>query len=483
MAVAVAAALAAPVAAFAQASNVQIYGVLDMSVHQQMMKSGNANTVLGTTGNSAHAYGAQNKNEVYSQSSRLGFKGTEDLGNGLKAWFQVESGVGMDGRYNPNVGMGNTFGGRNSALGLEGGFGNVFVGHWDTPYKAQLTSTMVPLGNGFLQHNGMLLGGGSDSTGTVPNIGTDCLGATASGNIANPATASNALCAQMEGNATSFHRRMSNVMQYWSPVIGGFQGKAAYVASSQAVDQTSSAVPTTAKTNRPGLISLSGNYNAGPLALGVAYERHQGFRATGNSTAASATATFATNADAIDTGTLLTSSYDFGMVKLSLNWERLRYGDTAPVNYAVANVPGNVVLGSNDFTRDGWFFGAAAPIGNGKALFGYSKTAGAKSCGSLGRGAGPNVTAGTAGTTDPLALNGTFACGSDTGATAWSIGYEYSLSKRTSVYTAYMNVDNNSLASFTPVVSKNNIAGQALAGASLAGQDQSYLNVGMKHAF
>ena len=468
MAVAVASALAAPVAAFAQTSNVQIYGVFDMSVEQLNFKS---STAIATNKNAADAVGAQNHNDIYSQSSRIGFKGTEDLGNGLKAWFQSENGNNVDGRQSVNTG---SWAGRNSALGLEGGFGNVFMGIWDTPYKAALVSTMSPYGNGYLGHNGMLLGGGADSTGTVPNLGTDCVGVVSSGNISNATT----VCNQLEGNSTSFHRRMSNVIQYWSPTIAGFQGKVAYVGSGNAVDSTTSAA-TASRTNRPGLWSMSLGYAAGPLALGLAHERHRGFRATGSAAAQSASATITNSNDATDTGTLLTGSYDFGVVKAQLNYERLKYASTDPSLYNTGANP-SPILGDNGFTRNAWFLGLSAPIGNGKVLGGYSKTNGNQSCGSLGRSsAGVNVVAGTAGASVATDV-GSYFCGSDTGATAWTLGYEYSLSKRTGVYVTYMNVDNKAQANFLPVVGKN-VTNGGTVGAT--GQDLTAFNLGMKHSF
>lgn len=60
-----------------------------------------------------------------TSSSRWGVRGSEDLGNGLKAHFQLEGGI------NPDVGSSTQSGrvfGRTSTLGLEGGFGSLIVG-------------------------------------------------------------------------------------------------------------------------------------------------------------------------------------------------------------------------------------------------------------------------------------------------------------------------------------------------------------------
>jgi len=64
---------------------------------------------------------------VFDEASRLGVKGEEDLGNGLKALFKMEATVDMD---NGNISMN-----RDQYVGLGGGWGNVLVGHFNTAYK------------------------------------------------------------------------------------------------------------------------------------------------------------------------------------------------------------------------------------------------------------------------------------------------------------------------------------------------------------
>src|SRR3990172_10403049 len=86
MAVAVAGALAAPAAVLAQASNVQIYGKLNLGLDN-----------YSATGSTAGAAGDfKSRYRVYDSSSRLGFRGTENLGGGLNAGFLMESGVAVD---------------------------------------------------------------------------------------------------------------------------------------------------------------------------------------------------------------------------------------------------------------------------------------------------------------------------------------------------------------------------------------------------
>ena len=66
--------------------------------------------------------------------SLIGFKGTEDLGNGLKAIWQVEQGLNIDGTTGSASGnnYNNTFATRDSFVGLEGAFGKVRLGRLST---------------------------------------------------------------------------------------------------------------------------------------------------------------------------------------------------------------------------------------------------------------------------------------------------------------------------------------------------------------
>src|SRR3989304_10419481 len=108
IAVAVAGALGAPALALAQASTVQIYGkaVFEYGYVNQGTGKPNVDMLQGPGGQA------------------IGLKGTEALGGGLSVWYQCESsadirGDGADGLCT-----------RNSALGMKGGFGSIYVGKW-----------------------------------------------------------------------------------------------------------------------------------------------------------------------------------------------------------------------------------------------------------------------------------------------------------------------------------------------------------------
>lgn len=92
-------------AATAQAqSNVVVYGVVDLGLAK-------------TSGSSIV--------ERENQASRIGFKGTEDLGNGLKAIFNLESEFKADTGAQATA---NTLFDRQAWVGLTGNFGTVYLG-------------------------------------------------------------------------------------------------------------------------------------------------------------------------------------------------------------------------------------------------------------------------------------------------------------------------------------------------------------------
>lgn len=89
---------------------------------------GKAHVSIDSADNGASGAAAKDSLYMSSNSSRLGVKGAEDLGGGLKAVFQYETTFDV-------VDGGSISGNRNSYVGLNGGFGTVVAGRHDTPYK------------------------------------------------------------------------------------------------------------------------------------------------------------------------------------------------------------------------------------------------------------------------------------------------------------------------------------------------------------
>lgn len=121
LALAVATAFVAPVAAQADTGNVTIYGKLHYSLDYGKAD----NTDASPTPDDSNL-------SVSSNSSRIGFKGTEDLGNGLKLGWQIENLVAMD----EAAGGGNGWGARDSYVTLGGSWGTYLVGKVDATYKS-----------------------------------------------------------------------------------------------------------------------------------------------------------------------------------------------------------------------------------------------------------------------------------------------------------------------------------------------------------
>jgi len=115
------AALVAATGSFAQ-SSVTLYGVVDASLE----------TVKGT----------KSLTRVSSDnlaSSRLGFKGVEDLGGGLKANFVLESSVGVDtGEANST-----RFFSRAAWVGVSSGYGDLRIGRQDSSIGALAGNTAI----------------------------------------------------------------------------------------------------------------------------------------------------------------------------------------------------------------------------------------------------------------------------------------------------------------------------------------------------
>ena len=168
IALAVAGAFVAPAAMAQTANPVTLYGQVNVTLESVEVKGGSSPLPRRT--------------RVEDQSSRLGVRGTEDLGGGLKAFFQLETAFRPDSNNT-------TFAARNSAVGLQGGWGSVLIGRWDMPFKSAAIA-IDPWGD-------ITIAG---LTGVMSDGG-------------------------------NFDRRDQNVMQYWSPTFGGFAFRLAGTAN------------------------------------------------------------------------------------------------------------------------------------------------------------------------------------------------------------------------------------------------------------
>ena len=188
IALAVTSVFAAP--AFAQApGGVTLYGRANLGL----------DTFAATGSTAGAAYDFKSRSRVFDSGSRLGVRGVEDLGGGLRAIFQIESGVNMDtgtaqGQGNQANTSSGFLGSRPSWVGLEGGFGRLTFGRQD-----------VWWGNGTINQ-------------TAANyINTD-----------------NPFLTGAVGRVNAGVARQSNVIQYTIPTFGGFSTTLSYQPNSEA---------------------------------------------------------------------------------------------------------------------------------------------------------------------------------------------------------------------------------------------------------
>ncbi|WP_426172969.1 porin [Massilia sp. TWR1-2-2] len=282
VAIAVAASLCAPLAAQAQ-SHVTVYGKLyPQLVHADI--SGATGTGAAVSRLSATPVGGADytTNTMDSPNSRLGFRGSEDLGSGLKAIFQLEMGFGVDTGLNTSS---TALFSRDTWVGLQGGFGTVRLGSMDTVYK-NLGDTLSFLG---------ISSGNFISTSNIlskPGIGSS--------------------------SAASFHLRRANSIIYESPEFGGAQFLFDYSLGEVAND-----------FSRGAVISTGVKYEAGPLYAAIAYERHNDL--FGGSKNVPSALRNDTNllANSRDSAVRATVQYKFGkQTRAEVNVAQLKYEET-----------------------------------------------------------------------------------------------------------------------------------------------------------
>ncbi len=340
----IALALLTAVAGAAQAqSTVTVYGVLDMALQNES--------------NGAGTKGAGNVTSLDSgvqSGSRLGFKGSEDLGGGLKANFKLEMGVNADTGASAQGGL--AFG-RAAWVGLSGDFGAIQMGRQNKP-MFNAVDTIDPF-----------------STGIVGGTAGQSTSATGFGNLffaTNP--------------------RSTNTFNYTTNDLSGFTGSVAYTFGAVAGDISK---------NRG--IGVSGQYAGGPLVAVVAYHNEND-----------------ANAQAIK-HLFVGATYDFNVVKAALAY-------------------GKVTSDNNSVDNKLWLLGATVPVSKEGAIIGtYARVT--------------NNLVSTAGNSNQFAL-----------------GYTYSLSKRTNLYTSFERLSNDA----------NTNAGGLASG---NGVTERLVNVGIRHMF
>jgi predicted porin len=179
--------------------SVAFYGVMDVGV--SVDQGGVAGTSTRVTSGMA-------------TQSRWGFRGVEELGRDMSAFFVLEGGIHAD---NGTSTQNNTLFGRTSIVGLRTRLGSVSLGLQDTPLFTTLNVVVDPLRNGVVRSNNLM-----------PSTGF----------------------------------RASNSVLYRSPDVNGFSGDLMYVAGEVAGDSAAGRA-----------FGGSFGYSRGPLAARIAYHR------------------------------------------------------------------------------------------------------------------------------------------------------------------------------------------------------------------
>ena len=375
-----AAALLAGFAGAASAqSSVTLYGIVDIGLQYQSISVENASPEIKSS-----RFGMTNGTQ---SGSRWGLRGTEDLGNGLRAVFVLESGFDS---ANGNSAQGSRLFGRQSTLGLASNkWGQVDFGR-QTNMASKYFAAVDPFGAGFAQAN-------AGSTFTSANT-----------------------------------VRYSNMVLYQTPSISGFNAGVGYsfdTAMTGAYLQNTGTINKAENTDYPSMnnmraITLGLNYSNGPLYLMASYDQAFGPNNLPKGAPASKPKAW-----------LAGGTYDFKVVKLALAYGQQRGGTYAPqsifgynqgyidvngvaVDYSGAGNSSSGIIFDSNIGNNNYLVGLTAPIGGAQKVFASWQMA------------------------QPNGSLRDLYNGNANNMNTYSLGYTYDFSKRTNMY-AYVSYVSN----------------------------------------
>jgi predicted porin len=376
-------------------------------------------TAAGTMGASqtpvASGVNAPARFAIDPGTSAIGFRGGVDLIKNLAVVWQIESGVPVEGAP-----VANTIASRNSELGITGSWGTLFFGNWDTPYKWNSNQIVSPIRAGFIaDFNGILHG---------PGFGV------------NPVTTQPGRAAALSDAA--FYRRVGNTVQYWSPIMSGFNFRLSYGANEGRTARAGNTAPI-----NPSIFSANLAYDTGPVRLRYAYELHKDYFGM---TPLGGSAFSNTNKKALDQAheviaqyTRVAPGHDTRILGI---FELLSYSSEDKTMPAMGPIP------AKEYSR-GAFYGLVEQQFDkhrlwatfGLALDGSCKLANGDTCTSTGLGANEVV-----------------------------LGYIYRFSRNTDFFATAFRVTNSKSGQYT----SPNLQGTAAPGA-----DAEVFGIGMVHQF
>jgi predicted porin len=465
---AVAAALVAPAAAMAEAT---LYGKVNVSLDYASVKNvvlptfafarnpqgqiirdqfGNATLVQTSPGEDFDGWGMSSSGYIPGEgrASRIGVKGSEDLGGGLKAIYQVEFGINLNDTNNNVLNNADAITMRNSFVGLAGGWGTFLMGRHDTPMKIS-TAKLDLFADTMADYNG--------------TVGFQDL-------------------------------RADNAVAYISPSWAGFTFAGAVIPSGGATGGVSPATRyqlirdnngnTTGveAINDPGLnlndnsiagaYSLAAIYSNGPFYASLAYEalgnEHFNTQNVSLNQSDCPYTTIVPGVSVTDTCRYIDSdatAWRAGLGLLDWNGFSLtgiyEHRDIVPGNDTYTRVtdlrnPANdIFLPGGPNKTDLWQIQAGYAFGNSqiKAMYGQGSYSGDASVGT-------NFVAVNGGGLYASNLNNLY----DYDTSTWGVGYDYNFSKRTKVYALYTDVTSD----------QSNV---------VAGSEWDGFSLGMMHSF
>lgn len=393
-----------PLTAHVGGASVTLYGFADLSAD-------------------ATSDGKEHLNQVSSNLSYLGVRGEKSLGgSGLKAIVQFETLVNVSGTPTETSGLGS----RNSYVGIAGNFGRLMLGKTDTPYKRS-TAAMDPFASSVGDYNAIMGNTGGDLR-------------------------------------AEFDARLPHAIFYDSPRFGGLSVNVLYspgqkyanlsdsdkYAFAQGEKLCAGATPgSSGSLPDPGstlcndgaftnAYSMALNYEHGPLAATLSYERHQAVDRTSDNGGVTSD----------ESAGKVGVSYKIGGNKLSGIYEKFwRSGGVNPT--------------LNERARNGYYISDVQDVGNGYELMAAWAHAGS-----------------TPGGPDFMTANDRANMG--------AIGVKYHFDRQTAFYLTGAMLKQGAGAHYalgagghgTAIASPRNDAGD-----NIPGQDIRALSAGMQYAF
>ena len=303
--------------ALADTANVNVYGKLDVTI----------NSANGTGSEvSVTPYDFPARWRLICNSCYLGFKGSEDLADGLKANWQIESGVQVSSATTSVWQI------RNSAIGIEGSWGSFNLGMWDTPYK-KLGEEFEPTF-------------GSTPGYMVALMDTPGLNATSTTFSAIGATATD----------VSFSRRQVGSLWYVSPKFYNTMITLFYSGNGAKYP----AVTASTVAGNPNMLSTVAKFDNDMFFAGFGYESHGNARAT-----ATFGALTAPTDGTSDTGLKLVAGVrPIEGLMVGGGWASLKYRNKLAAGEDTYSK--SAFIFATSYTMDKWkFAGAFASAGDG----------------------------------------------------------------------------------------------------------------------